>query len=143
MRTPIVLYALLSLAIGSALGQTPGSSEVWKEDPAKQRERDASRKAILEDELAAEAKQYAEAHGELREGRARQASSQRLEDVSEQVNRHRRNMAELAREIARAEGDIPGKASRPKPVVDDWLIRVQPTKAESPEWLVPADRKRQ
>jgi outer membrane PBP1 activator LpoA protein len=142
MRTLIVLCALASLAIGSALGQSSGSSEVWKEDPASQRERDAARKAILEDELAAEAKQYTEAHGELREGQARQASSQRLEDASERVSRHRRNMAELAREIARAEGDIPGKASRPKPASDDWLIRVQPAKTESPEWLVPADRKR-
>ena len=142
MRTLIVLCVLVSLAISSALGQTPGSSEVWKEDPARQRERDAARKAILEDELAAEAKQYTEAHGELREGQARQASSQRLEDVSERVSRHRRNMAELAREIARAEGDIPGKAIRPKPASDDWLIRVQPAKAESPEWLVPADGKR-
>ena len=142
MRTLIVLCALVSVAIDSALGQTPGSTEVWKEDPARQRERDAARKAILEDELAAEAKQYAEAHGELREGRARQASPQRLEDVSERVNRHRRNMAELAREIARTDGDVPGKASRPRPAADDWLIRVQPAKDESPEWLVPADRKR-
>ena len=142
MRTLIVLCAFLSLAIGPALGQTPGSSEVWKEDPAGQRERDAARKAILEDELAAEAKEYTEAHGELREGRARQASPQRLEDVSERVNRHRRNLAELAREIARTDGDVPGKAGRPRPAADDWLIRVQPAKGESPEWLVPADRKR-
>ena len=142
MRTLIVLCALVSLASGSAIAQAPAPTEVWKEDPAKQRERDAARKAILEDELAEEAKQYAEAHGELREGRARQASSQRLEDASERVNRHRRNMAELAREIARTDGDVPGKASRPRPAADDWLIRVQPAKDESPEWLVPADRKR-
>ena len=142
MRTLIVLCALLSLATGSALAQTPGSSEVWKEDSAKQRERDVARKAILEDELAAEATQYTDAHDELREGQARQVSAARLEDVSERVNRHRRNLAELAREIARTDGDVPGKASRPRPTADDWLIRVQPAKGENPEWLVPADQKR-
>ena len=139
MRTLIVLCALVSLAIGSALGQTPGSSEIWKEDPARQRERDAARKAILEEELAAEARQFIDARSELL---ARPASTARIEDATERVNRHRRNLAELAREIARTDGDVPGKASRPKPAADDWLIRVQPAKDESPEWLVPADRKR-
>lgn len=124
MRTLIVLCALLSLAAGPA---------------AAQEERDPARKAILEEELAAEARQFMEARAELL---ARPASAVKIEDATERVNRHRRNMAELAREIARTEGDVLGKPSRPRPSADDWLIRVQPAKGESPEWLVPADRKR-
>ena len=124
MRMLIVLCALLSLAAGPARAQE---------------ERDAARRAILEEELAAEARQFIDARTELL---ARPASAARIEDATERVNRHRRNLAELAREIARTDGDVPSKASRPRPEADDWLIRAQPAEDESPEWLVPADRKR-
>lgn len=160
MRTPIVLCALFSLAFGSALAQTLVSKEAWRVDPAAQRELDGARKRILEDELASEAKQFTDAHAELRDAGARQMSSEKVEDVSERVNRHRRNMAELAREIARSEGDVAGNGARSKPVADraadNWLIPVAPAekaplarvreplqgnapKAEYPEWVVPAN----
>lgn len=124
MQTRIVLCALLSLAAGPGLAQA---------------DREAARKMILQDELAAEAKQYLDAHDELL---ARPASPAELEDATERVNRHRRNMADLAREIARTEGDIPAKSSRPRLASDNWLIEVQPAKGESPEWLLPSDGER-
>ena len=119
MRTRIVLCVLLSLAIGSALAQ-----------PAKD---------ILEGELAAEARLYSEAYVDLRNAREGQAGRHRLEDAAERVGRHRRNMAEISREIARAEGGIPGKAS-PAKGSSDWLIPVEPAKRRYPEWLVPGSR---
>ena len=142
MQTPTVLCVLLSLAIGSALAQTPAAKEVWRADPAKQLERDAARKSILETELAAEARQFAEAHAELRDARSRQISGTKLEDIAERVNRHRRNMAALGGEIARDEGHrdvrksdrwlIPSPAkpvaqeptkSRPEPMRPAWIIQ--------------------
>ena len=118
MRTLIVLCALASLAIGPALGQTPGSMEVWKEDPAKQRERDASRKAILEDELAAEAKLLVEAHAQLRDARGRNVT-----EIAERMDRHRRNLAALTREMARGDNE-PAKAllRRPEGGRPEWVI---------------------
>lgn len=118
MRTPTVLCALLSLAVASALAQTPASSEVWKEDHAKQRERDAARKSILEDELAAEAKLLVEAHAELRGARGRN-----LTEIAERMDRHRRNLAALTREMARGESE-PAKALLRKPEGGrpDWVI---------------------
>ena len=126
MRTPIVLCALLSFVTGSALPQS-----------------DTARNAILEDELAAEAAQYTDAYAALREARAHPTSSARLEDIAERVNRHRRNMAELAREIARSEGDIASKGTQTKATGGAWLIPVQPAKEARPDWLVPAEIGRQ
>ena len=126
MRTPIVLCALLSFAAGSALAQS-----------------NEAQKSILEDELAAEATQFTDAYAELREARAHPTSSERLEDITEQVDRHRRNMAELAREIARSEGDVASKGSQTKATGGDWLIPVLPGKEAHPDWLVPAGKERQ
>lgn len=109
MRTLIVLCALLSAPLAASA------------------QSEAPRKVILEEELAAEAASYGDAFSELKSARKRQTSAQTLEDIAERVNRHRRNMAELAREIARAEGDVPGKA-------------VQPAKSATPEWLIPAGK---
>ena len=114
MRTLIVLCALLSV-LPAALAQS-----------------EAARKSLLEEELAAEAASYADAFSELKSARKRQTSAQTLEDIAERVNRHRRNMAELAREIARAEGDLPTKAARP----------AQPMKSGTPDWLIPAGKAR-
>ncbi len=156
MQTPIVLCVLLSCAVGSALAQAPASKEAWRVDPAAERQRD---EGIIEDELASEAKQFTDAYAELRDARARQTASERLEDIAERVNRHRRNMSELAREIARAEGDVAGNGARSKPVADraadNWFIPVTPVekasvarvreslqgdapKADNPEWVVPS-----
>jgi len=128
MRTLIVLCALLSVPL------------------APHAQSQAAQKSILEDELAAEAAGYADAYSELRSARTAESSAQKLEDIAERVNRHRRNMAELAREIARAEGDLPASGGRPKaaPGQDNWFISAQlaqarPTpNASEPEWLVPA-----
>jgi len=145
MRTLNVLCALLSLTVSSAFAQASASKGVvWQVDPVAQRDRDEARKTILEDELAAEAWQFTEAYAELRAARTRHAPAERLEDVTGRVNRHRRNIAELALEIARGEGDIRGKGNRsPKAAADDWLIPVQPANSGHPEWLAPADRKHQ
>ena len=124
MRTLIVLCALLSFAAAPARADA---------------DEEGARKAILDEELAAEAKQFIEAYGELR---ARPASAPNVEELKERVNRHRRNMAELAREIARDEGDVPSKAGRSKTASDDWLIQTAPSKGQAPGWLVPAERRR-
>ena len=126
MRTPIVLCALLSFAAASALAQS-----------------DAAGKLILEDELAAEAAQFTDAYAALREARAHPTSNARLEHITERVNRHRRNMAELAREIARSEGDVASKGTQTKATGGALLIPVQPTKEARPDWLVPAEKERQ
>ena len=128
MRTLIVLCALLSVPLTSHA------------------QSQAVQKSILEDELAAEAAGYADAYSELRSARTAETSAQKLEDIAERVNRHRRNMAELAREIARAEGDLPASGGRPKATSgqDNWFIRAQPAQARptpnasEPDWLVPA-----
>lgn len=153
MRTPTVLCLLLSLGVGGAQAQVAGSSAGWRVDAATQRERDASRKSILEDELASEARQFADARTEWREAQARRLPAAKAEEIAERLDRHRRNIVELGREIARIEGDV-ADAGAPKraPVrtVDNWLVpgqAVAPTAADSaqgfsaergrPEWVIP------
>ena len=101
MRTRTVLCLLLSLASGFASAQ-------WQEDPAKQRARDAARKTILEEELAAEAKLFVEAHSER---------------AAERMDRHRRNLAALTRELGRGESE-PAKPLLRKPEGGrpEWVI---------------------
>lgn len=133
MRTLIVLCALLSVA-SAALGQS-----------------EAARKSILEGELAAEAAGYADAYAELKSARNRDTPADRLEDIAERVNRHRRNLAELAREIARTEGDVAVNGARPKALPEDnWLVPANqradeslptgPARPAHPDWLVPGDQ---
>ena len=130
MRMLIVLCALLSVPL-AAYAQS-----------------EAARKSILEEELAAEAAGYADAYAELKSVRKVETSAQKVEDVAERVNRHRRNMAELAREIARAEGDVAANGARPKAVSqDNWLVRATASARESsdpagqttpyPAWVLP------
>ena len=132
MRTLIVLCALLSVPLaGHAQSQS-------------------AQQSILEDELAAEAAGYADAYSELKSARKAETSVQKLEDIAERVNRHRRNMAELAREIARAEGDLPASGRLPKAASaqDNWFIAAHPAQVGAapklsaptvavPGWLVP------
>ena len=153
MRTPTVLCLLLSLTVGSSSAQVPVSADIWRIDSATQRERDTTRKSILEGELASEAKLFADAHAELREARALRVSLGKVEDIAERLDRHRRNMVEVGREIARVEGDV-ASAGTPKRAAertaDNWLVprqAVAPGAAESvqrssaergrPEWIIP------
>lgn len=166
MRTPTVLCLLLSLTVGSSSAQVPASAGSWRIDPATQRERDTTRKSILEDELASEAKQFADAHAELREARALRFPRAKVEDIAERLDRHRRNIAELGREIARVEGVgdvvisagpkraverladnwlIPGQAtpprgldSVPRPLPREPLAARNPDERGRPEWIIPA-----
>ena len=153
MRTPTVLCLLLSLSMGDAQAQVAGSSAGWRVDAATQRDRDAARKSILEDEFASEARQFADAHAELREARARRLPPGKAEEIAERLDRHRRNMVELGREIARAEGDVAdtsGPKRAPGRTANNWLVpgqAVAPTAADSaqsssaergrPEWVIP------
>ena len=82
------MRALLILCLALSAGGQALAQDAWKVDPAKQRQLDAGRKAILEDELAAEAKLFIEAHA------VRSA---------ERMDRHRRNLAALTRELAHGE----------------------------------------
>ena len=166
MRTPTVLCLLLSLTVGSSSAQVPASAGSWRIDPATQRERETTRKSILQEELASEAKQFADAHAELREARALRFPRAKVEDIVERLDRHRRNITELAREIARVEGVgdvaisagpkraverladnwlIPGEAtpprgldSVPRPLQREPLAARNPDKRERPDWIIPA-----
>jgi len=154
MRTPTVLCLLLSLGVSSAQAQVAGSSGGWRVDAATQRERDAAAKSILEDELASEASQFADARGEMREAQARRLPAVKAEEIAERLDRHRRNMVELGREIARADGDLDAGAPKrsPRRIADNWLVpgqtqAVAPSAADSPrsasaergrpEWIIP------
>lgn len=102
MRALLVLFLALSVG-GPALAQ-----DAWRVDPAKQRQLDAGRKSILEDELAAEARLFVEAHSER--------SAERME-------RHRRNLAALTRELGRGEVEADkAPIKRPAGGRPDWLI---------------------
>jgi len=166
MRTPTVLCLLLSLTVGSSSAQVPASAGSWRIDPATQRERETTRKSILQEELASEAKQFADAHAELREARVLRVPRAKVEDIAERLDRHRRNITELAREIARVEGVgdvaisagpkraverladnwlIPGEAtpprgldSVPRPLQREPLAARNPDKRERPDWIIPA-----
>src|SRR5437016_12105163 len=103
MRTRTVLCLLLSFAAGSAATEPPDTASAMRVDPAVQRERDDTRKTILEDELASEARQLADVQAELRSAKALFASAGRVEEIAERLARHRRNISELGREIALVE----------------------------------------
>ena len=163
MRTPTALCLLLSLTVSSASAQVPASAGNWRVDGATQRERDKTRKSILEHELASEAKQFTDAHAELRQARALRVPPGQVEDIAERLDRHRRNITELGREIARVEGQG-GVAIRGRPkhaverFADNWLISGQATSPSGldsvpkpllarnrdgrgrPEWIIPASQ---
>jgi hypothetical protein len=59
--------------------------------PVVQRERDSTRKTILEDELASEARQLADTQAELRDANLLRASRGNIGDIAERLARHRDN----------------------------------------------------
>lgn len=142
MRTPIVLCLLLSVASGRVLAREPGPRDAWRIDPVEQRERDAARKSILEDELASEARQFADAYAKWRDARARHVDAAELDEMADQADRHRRNMAELGRELARTEGKRGASASAAERT--DAGKRVIPDKRNETrqQWIIPASTPR-
>jgi len=160
MRTRNVLCLLLSFVPGSAAAEPPVTAAAMRVEPGMQRERDDTRKTILEDELASEARQLADAQAELRGAKALSASAGSVEEIAERLARHRRNIAELGREIGLVERQrdsanrkadfVEGRAT------DRWLISGRPPDASSatfarrplqsaegderrkPGWIIPA-----
>ncbi len=160
MRTRTVLCLLLNLVPGSAAAERPVTAEAVRVDPAMQRERDDTRWTILEDELASEARQLADAQTELRGAKALSASAGSVEEIAERLARHRQNIAELGREIGlveRQRDSANRKAdSAERRATDRWLISGRPPDASSatparrplqsaegderrkPGWIIPA-----
>ena len=145
MRTQTVLCLLLNFAVGPAAAQPPVSSDPVRVDPAVQRERDSTRKTILEDELASEARQLADTQAELRDANLLRASPGNIGDIAERLARHRKNISELGREIALVErqSDSTNRNtdSAERRGTDSWLIHGRPPLTESPE-VVSAARPR-
>lgn len=145
MRTQTVLCLLLNLAVGSAVAEPPVTAAAMRVDPAVQRERDSTRRTILEDELASEAKQLADTQAELRDANLLRASPGNIGDISERLTRHRKNISDLGREIALVErqSDSTNRNtdSAERRGTDSWLIRGRPPLTESPE-VVSAARPR-
>jgi len=137
MRTQTVLCLLLNLAVTSATAEPPVTAAAMRVDPVVQRERDDTRKTILEDELASEARQLADAQAELRGAKALSASAGSVEEIAERLARHRRNIAELGREIglvARQRDSANRKAdSAERRATDGWLISGRPPLSASPD----------
>jgi hypothetical protein len=106
-------------------------------DPVVQRERDDTRKTILEDELASEARQLADAQAELRSAKALSASQGGVEEIVERLARHRQNISELGREFARVERER-DSANRKSESAEGratggWLISGRPPVSASPD----------
>ena len=137
MRTQTVLCLLLNLAVSSAAAEPPIAAAAKRVDPAVQRERDDTRKTILEDELASEARQLADAQAELRGAKALSASEGSVEEIAERLARHRQNIAELGREIGlveRQRDSANRKAdSAERRATDGWLISGRPRLSASPD----------
>src|SRR2546428_12054031 len=103
MRTQTVLCLLLNLAVTSATAEPPVTAAAMRVEPGMQRERDDTRKTILEDELASEARQLADAQAELRGAKALSASAGSVEEIAERLARHPPDIAAVGREIGPAE----------------------------------------
>ena len=137
MRTRNVLCLLLSFVPGSAAAEPPVTPAAMRVDPAVQRERDDTRKTILEDELASEARQLADAQAELRGAKVLSASAGSVEEIAERLARHRRNIAELGREIGLVERQ-PDSSNRKadsaeRRATDGWLISGRLPMSASPD----------
>jgi len=127
MRTQTVLCLLLNLAVGSAAAEPPVAAAAKRVDPATQRERDDTRKTILEDELASEARQLADAQAELRGAKALSAPAGSVEEIAERLARHRQNIAELGREIGLVERQRDSSNRKgDSRAADRWLITGRP-----------------
>src|SRR6266513_2926615 len=137
MRTQTVLCLLLNFAVGPAAAQPPVSSDAMRVAPVVQRERDSTRRTILEDELASEARQLSDAQAELRGAKALSASAGSVEEIAERLARHRRNIAELGREIGLVErqrdsSNRKADSAERRPT-DGWLISGRPPLSASPD----------
>jgi len=137
MRTRNVLCLLLSFVPGSAAAEPPVTAAAMRVEPGMQRERDDTRKTILEDELASEARQLADAQAELRGAKALSASAASVEEIAERLARHRRNIAELGREIGLVERQRDSSNrkgdSAERRVADGWLISGRQPLSASPD----------
>jgi hypothetical protein len=137
MRTRTVLCLLLNFIPGSAAAEPPVTAAAMRVDPAVQRERDDTRKTILEDELASEARQLADVQAELRGAKALAASPGSVEEIVERLARHRQNIAELGREIGLVERQR-DSANRKSEFAEgrataSWLISGRAPLSVSPE----------
>ena len=136
MRTQTVLCLLLNLAVVSATAEPPVTAAAMRVDPVVQRERDDTRKTILEDELASEARQLADAQAELRGAKALSASAGTIDEIVERLARHRQNISELGREIALVERQRDSANrntdSAERRTTNSWLIRGRPPSSVSP-----------
>ncbi len=137
MRTQTVLCLLLNLAVVSATAEPPVTAAAMRVDAVVQRERDDTRKTILEDELASEARQLADAQTELRGAKALSAPAASVEEIAERLARHRRNIAELGREIGLVErqhdsSNRKADSAERRPT-DGWLISGRPPLSASPD----------
>jgi len=132
MRTRNVLCLLLSFVPGSAAAEPPVTVAAMRVEPGVQRERDDTRKAILEDELASEARQLSDAQAELRGAKALSASAGSVDEIAERLARHRRNIAELGREIGLVERqrDSANRKADSR-AADGWLISGRPPTSTS------------
>src|SRR6267154_689945 len=137
MRTRTVLCLLLNFVPGSAAAEPPVTAAAMRVEPGMQRERDDTRKTILEDELASEARQLADAQAELRGAKALSASAGSVEEIAERLARHRQNIAELGREIGLVERQRDSANrntdSAERRTTDSWLIRGRPASSVSPD----------
>src|SRR6266851_7580606 len=137
MRTQTVLCLLLNLAVVSATAEPPVTAAAMRVDPVVQRERDDTRKTILEDELASEARQLADVQAELRGAKALLASTSTIDEIAERLARHRQNISALGREIALVERQRDSANrntdSAERRGIDSWLIRGRPPLTEAPE----------
>lgn len=136
MRTPIRLWLLLSGLMGlfavSAMAQVPASTSAMRVDPAMQRERDITRMSILQDELAKESRELANAENAQRIAQASRVSADKLQEAATRILLHRQNVAALMREIALVKktnipdanrGEVKEVETRPQErQPDDWLI---------------------
>jgi hypothetical protein len=137
MRTQTVLCLLLNLAVGSATAEPPVTAAAMRVDPVVQRERDDTRKTILEDELASEARQLADVQAELRGAKALSASVGTVDEIAERLARHRQNISALGREIALVErqrdsANRNADSAEPR-TTDSWLIRGRSPSSVSPD----------
>ena len=132
MRTRTVLCLLLNFVPGSSAAEPPVTSAAMRVEPGMQRERDDTRKTILEDELASEARQLADAQAELRGAKALSAPAASVEEIAERLARHRRNIAELGREIGLVERqrDSANRKADSR-AADGWLISGRPPTSTS------------
>jgi hypothetical protein len=165
MLTRIALLALLSAAAAPALCQVASSAAVMRVDPATQRQRDQTRAGILQDELIAEALALFDAQKQVRVEAGR-TDARAVQEATLRVARHRKNISDLAKELAIAErqGAVPAKPigepaiPSPQRIAEEWLLngsgaagnsrgtprataddRRPPSGATGvPEWLIPA-----